>query len=113
MLAGCLQISLHPDPPVLAANSATSIEVRYRPLLVGSSDAVLRLDSQELGSYEWKLRLKGAPTNPERSLAFSAPLGTRDTQVSPLGVVVSCKLQLCQVADRGFECVGQRSAAVG
>lgn len=78
------QVSLHPDPPVLAANSTTTLEVRYRPLLVGSSDAVLRLESQELGVYEWKLKLKAASTNPEKSLTFSAPLGTRDTQVNAM-----------------------------
>ena len=43
-----LQVTLHPDPPVLGPNSTTTLEVRYRPLLVGSSDAVLRLDSQKI-----------------------------------------------------------------
>jgi hydrocephalus-inducing protein len=76
-----VQVSLSQDPPVLAANSTTALEVRFRPLLVGSSDAVLRLDSPELGLYKWKLKVTGAPTNPGRSLAFSVPLGTRDTQV--------------------------------
>lgn len=66
---------------MLAAGSTTPLEVRFRPLLVGASEAVLRLDSPELGLYEWRLRLTGAPTNPGRSLAFSVPLGTRDTQV--------------------------------
>jgi hydrocephalus-inducing protein len=76
-----VQVSLSQDPPVLAANSTMALEVRFRPLLVGSSDAVLRLDSPELGLHEWRLKLTGAPTNPGRSLAFSVPLGTRDTQV--------------------------------
>jgi hydrocephalus-inducing protein len=76
-----VQVSLSQEPPVLAASSTTALEVRFRPLLVGSSEAVLRLDSPELGLYEWRLRLTGAPTNPGRSLGFSVPLGTRDTQV--------------------------------
>lgn len=75
------QVSLLPDPPVLPPLSTTALDVHFRPLLVGSSDASLRLDSAELGSYEWALRLTGASTNPERSLAFSVPLGTRDTHV--------------------------------
>ncbi|WIA13448.1 hypothetical protein OEZ85_007028 [Tetradesmus obliquus] len=75
------QVSLSQEPPVLAAGSTTPLEVRFRPLLVGASEAVLCLDSPELGLYEWRLRLTGAPTNPGRSLAFGVPLGTRDTQV--------------------------------
>eukprot|EP00775_Hariotina_reticulata_P008964 gene8964-9139_t len=75
------QVSLRPEAPVLAAGSSTTLEVCFRPLLVGTSDALLRLDSQELGQYEWKMKLTGVPTNPERSLAFNVPLGSRDTQV--------------------------------
>ena len=75
------QVSLLPDPPVLAANTTTSLEVCYRPLLVGSSEAKLLLESPELGQYEWGLRITGAAGNPERSLGFSVPLGMRETQV--------------------------------
>jgi len=75
------QVSLLPDPPVLAANTTTSLEVCYRPLLVGSSEAKLLLESPELGQYEWGLRLTGAAGNPERSLGFSVPLGMRETQI--------------------------------
>lgn len=66
---------------MLASSSTTPLEVRFRPLLVGTSDAMLRLESPELGLYEWKLKLTGAATNPGRSLGFSVPLGMRDTQV--------------------------------
>lgn len=63
----------------------TPLEVRFRPLLVGSSEATLKLDSTELGLYEWKLKLTGAPTVPEKPLAFSVPLGTREVQVRAFG----------------------------
>lgn len=76
------QVSLVPALPVLPPQATTSLEVRFRPLLVGSSDATLKLDSTELGLYEWKLKLTGAATIPERPLVFSVPLGTREVQVS-------------------------------
>ena len=72
---------LVPAAPVLPPGVTTPLEVRFRPLLVGSSDATLKLDSTELGLYEWKLKLTGAPTIPEKPLAFSVPLGTREVQV--------------------------------
>jgi hypothetical protein len=81
VLVCATQVFLRPEVPVLAAGSSTTMEVCFRPLLVGTTDASLRLDSQELGQYEWKMKLTGVPTNPERSLAFNVPLGSRDTQV--------------------------------
>jgi hypothetical protein len=77
----CLQVTLVPPAPVLSPGVTTSLDIRFRPLLVGSSEASLRLDSTELGLYEWKLKLTGAPTIPERPLTFSVPLGTREVQV--------------------------------
>eukprot|EP00955_Chlamydomonas_euryale_P115431 366348-Chlamydomonas_euryale.AAC.12 len=63
------------------ANSVASVELSYRPLLVGTSDASLKLECAELGVFEWKLRLAGTATVPERGLTFSVPLGSRATQV--------------------------------
>lgn len=77
-----LQVSLVPPAPVLPPGVTTPVEVRFRPLLVGSTEAVLRLDSAELGLYEWKLKLTGAPTIPEKPLTYSVPLGNREVQVS-------------------------------
>ncbi|EFJ42226.1 hypothetical protein VOLCADRAFT_67248 [Volvox carteri f. nagariensis] len=70
-----------PASTLLRAGSTTEIEVRYRPLVVGHSEALFRLDSPELGLFEWALKLAGTPTNPERSLAFNVPLGGRETQI--------------------------------
>lgn len=70
-----------PPSPVLPPGVTTPLEVRFRPLLVGSSEASLKLDSTELGLYEWKLKLTGAPTIPEKPLTFSVPLGNREVQV--------------------------------
>lgn len=83
-----MQVSLVPPAPVLPPGVTTPLEVRYRPLLVGSSEAVLALDSTELGLYEWRLKLTGAPTIPERPLTFSVPLGARETQVRARAVGV-------------------------
>ncbi len=72
---------LVPASIVVKAGSSADVDVRYRPLLVGSNEAVLKLESGELGLYEWGLRLGGAATNPERSLTFNVPLGGREGQL--------------------------------
>jgi hydrocephalus-inducing protein len=70
-----------PAKITVPANSMAQMEVGYRPLLVAETEAVLKVDSLELGLFEWKLKLAGLSTNPERSLAFNVPLGSRETQV--------------------------------
>ncbi len=75
-----MQVSVVPDPPVLAPRTTTPLEVRFRPVVVGSSVESLRLECAELGLYEWQLCLGGSATVPERSIGFSVPLGSRDTQ---------------------------------
>lgn len=59
----------------------TELEVRHRPLVVGNWEGSLKLESVELGLYEWGLKLAGAPVAPERGLVFAVPLGGRDVQV--------------------------------
>ncbi|KAJ9512718.1 hypothetical protein QJQ45_019009 [Haematococcus lacustris] len=66
---------------VLAPNATSQVPVTFRPLLVGEQEAVLKLESTELGVYEWGLRLKGVPTIPEKVITFNVPLGGRETQV--------------------------------
>ena len=71
-----------PAKVTVAANNVAQVEVAYRPLIVSEpADAVLRIESAELGLFEWKLKLAGLSTNPERSLAYNVPLGSRETQV--------------------------------
>lgn len=53
----------------------------FRPLLVGESAALLKLEAPELGVNEWELRLVGAATPPDKALTFSTPLGGREAQV--------------------------------
>jgi hypothetical protein len=48
---------------------------------VGACEGTLRLDSPELGAFEWSLRLAGTAVGPERGLAFSVALGGRETRV--------------------------------
>ncbi|GMH35419.1 hypothetical protein BSKO_03287 [Bryopsis sp. KO-2023] len=66
---------------VLKSNSATSIPVAFRPLVVGEASVPLTLRCPELGQYEYNLELKGVPAGPERSLTFNVPLGSLETQV--------------------------------
>ncbi len=76
-----VQISLSPDPLVLKPSCSSDIQVHFRPLVVGPGEGSLKLESAELGVYEWGLRLNGLATNPERSIGFCVPLGNRETQV--------------------------------
>lgn len=69
-----------PATVVVPANSLGSVEVSYRPLLVAQAEASLKLESAELGAFEWQLKLAGLPTNPERSMTFNVPLGQSETQ---------------------------------
>ncbi len=70
-----------PTEVVIKGNSSTEVDVRYRPLVVRASEALLTLEGPELGVYEYRLALQGTSTNPERQLTFSVPLGSADTQV--------------------------------
>jgi hydrocephalus-inducing protein len=70
-----------PAKVTVPANSVMQVEVAYRPLLVSESEATLKLESAELGLFEWKLKLAGLSTNPERSMTYNVPLGNRETQV--------------------------------
>ncbi len=76
------QVTLSPEQVVLRAGSTSEVEVQYRPLLVGPSEGSLKLESAELGVFEWVLKLVGVATNQERTIGFSVPLGSRETQVS-------------------------------
>ncbi|KAK9824158.1 hypothetical protein WJX72_008157 [[Myrmecia] bisecta] len=97
-----------PASVVLKPKAATDIEVAYRPLLVGESTVMLRLTSKELGSYEYSLKLKGALTGPERSLTFSVPLGSSETQTYRfmhwLGEKAEYKCAFRNKGAVGFEC---------
>ena len=70
-----------PPTVTIPPNSTAAVALSFRPVLVGEQEAVLRLESAELGVYEWGLKLAGLPTNPEKALSFSVPLGGRETQV--------------------------------
>lgn len=70
-----------PATITLPPNSHHTVPVSYRPLLVGEQEGSLKIESPELGVYEWGLKLVGVATNPEKALAFSVPLGGRETQV--------------------------------
>ncbi|KXZ49496.1 hypothetical protein GPECTOR_21g722 [Gonium pectorale] len=70
-----------PATVLVRAGATADVEVRYRPLVVGSQEGTLRLECPELGAFEWALRLGGTPTNPERGLTYNVPLGAREAQV--------------------------------
>ncbi len=103
-----------PAKLTVAANSVAQVEVGYRPLLVSESEATLKIDSPELGLYEWGLKLAGISTNPERSLAFNVPLGSRETQVFRfthwLEDKADYKCTFKAEKASAFECVAQVSA---
>lgn len=43
---------------VLPAGAVTHVAATFQPLLVGTSAAVVRLESPELGVYEWDAELQ-------------------------------------------------------
>lgn len=48
---------------------------------MGEATAKLSMQCKALGAYEHALTLRGAPAGPERSMAFSVPLGNTETQL--------------------------------
>jgi hydrocephalus-inducing protein len=79
-----------PAEVVVKGRSSAEVEVRYRPLVVRTSEALLTLEGPELGVYEYRLALQGTSTNPERQLTFSVPLGSADTQVNTHAALPVC-----------------------
>lgn len=69
-----------PATITLPARGSVDVEVKFRPLVVGPAEASLKLECTELGLFEWTLKLAGLPTAPERPLAFSCALGSKETQ---------------------------------
>lgn len=100
MLFEPTQVTVHPDPPVLKASGTTELEVRHRPLVVGAWEGSLKLESAELGLYEWGLKLAGAPVAPERGLVFTASLGGRDVQVRRQWALTPAIVLVCNSSGR-------------
>jgi hydrocephalus-inducing protein len=69
-----------PASVVLRAKAVTEVSVQYRPLLVAEKDAAVKFSSPDLGEFDYKLRLKGVPTGPERQLEFNVPLGSSEVK---------------------------------
>jgi hydrocephalus-inducing protein len=69
-------------PPTITVEpgAAAQVAVSFRPLLVGSETATLKLECAELGLFEWDVKLAGLPTNPEKALSFNVPLGGREAK---------------------------------
>jgi hydrocephalus-inducing protein len=73
------QLSVPGSVEVPAGGSRT-VEVSYRPLLVGERTASVAFECAELGLFQYEVALQGVPTGPETGLAFGVPLGSSEVQ---------------------------------
>jgi hypothetical protein len=70
-----------PHTLTLPPRSEGSILLEYLPLHVKDIQARLIVTSNELGVYQYDLKLLAVPANPERSLHFKVGLGGSQTQM--------------------------------
>ena len=69
-----------PSTVVLRPGAASRVEVIFRPLLAGEADAVLSVSAPRLAPLRFQLRLLAATAAPLRPLAFTAALGSAESQ---------------------------------
>ncbi|KAK9832952.1 hypothetical protein WJX74_002566 [Apatococcus lobatus] len=97
-----------PASLLVPASGSAGLRVSFRPLLVGSARATLRLSSKELGLEEHVLQLVGTAGRPERALNFETALGSNETQTVTLTHYAKQKADYkCSLAEQrivGLEC---------
>lgn len=65
---------------MVAPSTHTQLEVAFRPVLAEEATVPLVLKSEELGVFNYELRLSSSPAGPSQSLFFDVPLGGRETR---------------------------------
>ena len=65
---------------VAKAKSMAHIDVAFRPILPVESETKVNINSQQLGSYPYLLKLKGVPAGAEGRMSFVVPLGGKESQ---------------------------------
>lgn len=80
-----------PPAVVLRPGAASRVEVTFRPLLAGEADAVLSVSAPRLGPLRFQLRLLAAAAAPLRPLAFTAALGSAESQARPPCMAPYCE----------------------
>ena len=98
----------------IPAKSRAPVDVTYRPVVVESiEDATLTLSCEALGAYPYALRLSSTPAGPERGLAFSVPLGSRETKAMKFTHYLDDKAEYAcafQTNTGEFECAAAHTA---
>ena len=98
----------------IPAKSRAPVDVTYRPVVVESiEDATLTLSCEALGAYPYALRLSSTPAGPERGLAFSVPLGSRETKAMKFTHYLDEKAEYAcafQTNTGEFECAAAHTA---
>lgn len=69
-----------PETIELKARVDNDITFSFRPVVEEEKAATLALQSAELGTYMYALKLGGTRPGPERPLQFNVPLGSKDVQ---------------------------------
>ena len=93
-----------PAEVVLKAKAIATIDVAFRPILPVESETQLNIQSEELGSFPYLLKLKGVPAESEGRMTFMVPLGGKETQPFQFMHYANTKVEYtCKFASAGGE----------
>ncbi|CAE7461684.1 Hydin [Symbiodinium sp. CCMP2592] len=63
----------------VAPNSEATVDVLFRPVIVGSGEAKLSLSSPELGDFPYTVEYAAKAAGLDKTIVFKAPLGSMDS----------------------------------
>ncbi|CAE7771395.1 Hydin [Symbiodinium pilosum] len=63
----------------VAPNSEATVDVLFRPVIVGTGEAKLSLSSPELGDFPYTVEYTAKPAGLDKTIVFKAPLGSMDS----------------------------------
>jgi len=93
---------------IVKPKSDIQVEVAFRPVLVVEETSTLTLTCEELGTYEYSLKLKGSRAGPEKAINFNVPLGSKETQLFRFKHFLQAQTDYaCSFVNKGesgFEC---------
>merc|ERR1719281_862072 len=73
------ELGFSPSNVSIPPNSEGAVEVNFRPVLVGTGEATLKLSSAELGDYPYMVKYEAIPAGLVKTIVFKAPLGSTNT----------------------------------
>eukprot|EP01022_Parablepharisma_sp_SALTPOND_P020800 TRINITY_DN386_c0_g1_i3.p1 TRINITY_DN386_c0_g1~~TRINITY_DN386_c0_g1_i3.p1 ORF type:complete len:4093 (+),score=589.86 TRINITY_DN386_c0_g1_i3:873-13151(+) len=73
-------VFITPETVTISPQREGAIEINFRPLVVESKKATLTLENSDLGTFSYKLMLKGLKSTTQRAMHFKASLGAELVQ---------------------------------